>query len=54
MSKRRKDTRINIRLDDELKKRVQEYCDRNHVTVTHLVTALLVQAVLQSEEVEQI
>ncbi len=35
--------RIYLRIDPELKERAQEYCDRNHTTLSDVVTRFLVR-----------
>jgi hypothetical protein len=48
--------RIYLRVDPELKQRIQDYCDREHTCLSELITRLLVR-LLRAEEkqdVEQI
>lgn len=41
--------RLNLRIEERLKKKIQAYCDKKHVSVSDFVTQYFVQ-VLEEEE----
>lgn len=55
---RRKDDRLYIRIDSELKAKVQAYCQRNHTTPSDVVTRFFVRLLEEDKarrtEAEQI
>lgn len=54
----KKDGRLHLRVDPELKQQVQEFCDRKHTTLSDLVTRFLARVIeedkKQQEEAPQI
>lgn len=45
----KKDGRVNLRIDPELKEKMQGYCDRKHTSMSELVTRFFV-ALLEKED----
>ena len=45
-----KSDRLYLRLDTELKGKVQDYCVRNHTTVSDVVTRFLVRLLTEDEQ----
>lgn len=45
--------RINLRIDPELKRQVQEYCYRRHTTITDVVNRFLSRLVEEDKQQEE-
>ena len=48
-----KTERLNLRIDAELKRQVQEYCERAHTSLSSLVTRFFVRTLEVEREVER-
>jgi antitoxin component of RelBE/YafQ-DinJ toxin-antitoxin module len=42
--------RLNLRMDERLKKKIQAYCERNHLTISDLVTQHFVRLLEQDQQ----
>lgn len=45
----RKEARLNLRVEEELKTKVQEYCDRRGIAMSELVTRFFARVVRNEE-----
>lgn len=45
----RKEARLNLRVEEELKKQVQEYCDRRGIAMSDLITRFF-RRIVRNEE----